>query len=300
MKPDTIREYLDHLGALGRSEETLANYDQRLKMYRLYLHGEGLDSSSWGSVSLKSVRGFHDDLIERGVCVRTQQAYLIVLIQFLRWCSGHGYLPVGSGWIDRIAVPRVPDQLPPRPLSREQVVQLLKALTEPRDRAIMEMLYACGLRRAELVGLNVGDLDIEKGMVFVRGKGDKERLLPVHQQAIDAVLRYLTERGGNLSPEAALFVAHPDKGGERLTVNGMAMLFKRFRDKKVGGLNVRLFPHLLRHTFAVHLLQGGADLRHVQALLGHESPDTTAAYLGLVKDDLKRVYDASIEAILSE
>lgn len=84
----------------------------------------------------------------------------------------------------------------------------------------------------------------------------------------------------------------------RVTVNGLAMFFKRLRDKRVGGLNVHLFPHLLRHTFAVHLLQGGADLRHVQALLGHDSPDTTAAYLGLVKDDLKRVYDASIEAIL--
>jgi len=160
------------------------------------------------------------------------------------------------------------------------------------------MLYGCGLRREELVRLNVGDVDFDEGRVFVRGKGDKERLLPVNAEALAALSAYLRLRDGGVRPGSPLFARHAADDGvahrlENTTVNNIFhRLNKRFHR--------HVHPHLLRHCFAVHLLTNGADLRYVQALLGHESPETTSMYLGLVKEDLKRAYDAAVGSILDE
>jgi site-specific recombinase XerD len=201
-----------------------------------------------------------------------------------------------------VEVPKPGKKLPPTPLRPEEMERLLSLCVPDsqlgkRNRAIVEMLYACGLRRAELLGLNVGDLDFRAGTVFVRGKGGKERLLPVYDTASKAVADYLSTRGGILSKTEPIFAVHyrKDTQGKRMTEGDLAHVFRHVRKR----FPKHIHPHLLRHTFACHLLQGGADIRYVQALLGHEFPDTTSKYLGLVKEDIKREYDLALEALLS-
>jgi hypothetical protein len=129
------------------------------------------------------------------------------------------------------------------------------------------------------------------------GKGNKDRLLPIHQSALSAVTAYLSTRPPELPRSAPLFVtaAGPGLIGKRLNGPNLDGIFRQINRQ----FHKHVYPHLLRHTFATHLLLGGADLRHVQALLGHESPDTTSQYLGLVKEDIKKGYDQAIERILT-
>jgi site-specific recombinase XerD len=149
---------------------------------------------------------------------------------------------------------------------------------------------------AEVLGLNVGDVDSLEGTVFVRGKGAKDRLVPINPSALAALSGYFERRTVRLRKTTPLFTVHGFGTEElgRFDENGLWALFRRLnRD-----FHRHVHPHLLRHTFAVHLLKNGADLRYVQALLGHESPDTTSMYLGLVKEELKRDYDRAIGIIL--
>ena len=161
---------------------------------------------------------------------------------------------------------------------------------------MLEVLYGCGLRRGELLGLNVGDVNFIEQTLFVdKGKGGKDRLLPIHHAALTAISEYLATRGGRPKKRSPLFVIHQSEtAGKRMSRADLEAVFR--------GLNKRsqkhIYPHLFRHTFACHLLQNGADLRYVQALLGHESPDTTSRYLGLCKADLKKEYDRAVEVIL--
>jgi site-specific recombinase XerD len=146
--------------------------------------------------------------------------------------------------------------------------------------------------------LNVGDIDFDERTVFVRGKGRKDRLVPTHETALRSINTYLAARGGRPRKRSPLFLIHgcSEHARKRIDANTFARLFAKVNEKSPKHVH----PHLLRHCFAVHLLQGGADLRYVQALLGHESPDTTSRYLGLVKHDLKLAYDRAVERILSD
>jgi integrase/recombinase XerD len=181
----------------------------------------------------------------------------------------------------------------PRVLSREQVVRLLDEPkgTDPlalRDRALLEVMYACGLRASEAVGLAVADVDLEEGMLRARGKGSKERVVPIGSSAMGAVQAYL-RRGrpalaGNRG-EPELFVNH--RGG-RLTRQG---LYKIVQGHARGaGLDELMSPHTLRHSFATHLLAGGCDLRSLQEMLGHADLATTQVYTHLSAERLKDVY----------
>lgn len=172
-----------------------------------------------------------------------------------------------------------------------------RSVTDKRNRAMLKVLYACGLRRHELLGLNVGDVDFQAGTLFIRGKSGKDRIVPVHDTALEAVTLYLGARPRKPRKCSPLFVSHrPQDGGKRIKVQTVERVFRQINKR----FSKHVHPHLLRHTFAVHLLQNGADIRHVQALLGHESADTTSRYLGLVKDELKRAYDRGIEAIFKD
>jgi integrase/recombinase XerD len=181
----------------------------------------------------------------------------------------------------------------PQVLTRDEIARLLEAPrgTEPpalRDRALLELMYACGLRASEAIGLEVGDVDLETGILRARGKGSKERLVPIGSAASRALVAYLGRGRPRLAGdrmEGALFLNH--RGG-RLTRQGLYKIVQRHA--RTAGLDGKMSPHTLRHTFATHLLAGGCDLRSLQEMLGHADIATTQVYTHLSAERLKDVY----------
>jgi integrase/recombinase XerD len=181
----------------------------------------------------------------------------------------------------------------PKVLNRNEVATLLKqprgtAPTALRDRALLEMMYACGLRASEAIGIEVSDVDLEMALLRARGKGSKERVVPIGRAAVEAVRIYL-ERGRPALVHGGL-VAHlfVNFRGEPLTRQGLYKIVRRHAAS--AGLADRMSPHTLRHTFATHLLAGGCDLRSVQEMLGHADVATTQLYTHLSSERLKDVY----------
>ena len=202
-----------------------------------------------------------------------------------------------EGILDRdptadLRAPRKSQRLP-EVLTRDEVGRLLSAPrgTDPaalRDRALLELMYACGLRASEAIGLHVGDIDLRGGVLRARGKGSKERLVPVGREAIAAARAYLQRGRPRLvagGDEPHLFVNHRGAG---LTRQGLYKIVQRHA--RSAGLDGRMSPHTLRHTFATHLLAGGCDLRSLQEMLGHADIATTQIYTHLSADRLKDVY----------
>jgi integrase/recombinase XerD len=181
----------------------------------------------------------------------------------------------------------------PQVLTRDEVAKLLETPrgTEPaalRDRALLELMYACGLRASEAIGLEIGDVDLETGILRARGKGSKERLVPIGSAASRALVAYLSRGRPRLVGdrlEARLFVNH--RGGG-LTRQGLYKVVQRHA--RAAGLDGKMSPHTLRHTFATHLLAGGCDLRSLQEMLGHADIATTQVYTHLSAERLKDVY----------
>ena len=197
---------------------------------------------------------------------------------------------------ENISSPRIGRSLPDT-LSIEEVDDLLASASRQespdsmRDRAMFELIYACGLRVTELVSLDLEDLDLEQGSVRCLGKGGKERLIPVHADAISVLRRYIDETRPALvrnSSERALFL---NRRGQRLSRQGFWLILKG--QAKRAGIDKKITPHTLRHSFATHLLQGGAPLRHVQELLGHSSITTTQVYTHLTSEHVRTEYDKS-------
>jgi len=189
--------------------------------------------------------------------------------------------------------PRVKKYLP-RAISQEDVEKLLEAPGKDtpralRDRAILELLYATGMRVSELVALNAGDVDLASASVRCFGKGGKERVIPIYERAVQAIDAYLHKGRIHLlrDPEQkALFL---NQRGLRLTRQGLWLIVKGY--VKVAGIQVQVTPHTLRHSFATHMLRGGADLRNVQELLGHANIATTQVYTQVSNERLREVYD---------
>jgi integrase/recombinase XerD len=181
----------------------------------------------------------------------------------------------------------------PRVLTRGEIGKLLDQPkgTEPaalRDRALLELMYACGLRASEAIGLEVSDLDLEDGVLRARGKGSKERVIPVGRMALDATRRYLERGRPPLIRGRHVIKLFVNFRGDPLTRQGLYKIVRRHA--VTAGLDDRMSPHTLRHTFATHLLAGGCDLRSVQEMLGHADVATTQLYTHLSSERLKDVY----------
>jgi integrase/recombinase XerC len=172
-------------------------------------------------------------------------------------------------------------------LTYEQVEKSM-AIEDPRDSAIMEVLYSCGLRASELTGLNVGDVDMHQEEIRVMGKGGKERILPLGRRAREAILRYLGVRKGDVSGHTGKAPLFLNYRGKRLTTRSLQRIVRKhlLQVARVSGTN----PHILRHSFATHLLERGADLRAVQELLGHASLSTVQIYTHMTTKRLKDIY----------
>jgi len=237
------------------------------------------------------IAGFIGDLREHGLSARSVARAVHALRGFFRFCLREGKLQADP--MENLRAPRAFTALP-RYLTPAQVEGLLDApdVTTPlglRDRAILEVLYATGLRVSELVSLRPSDLDMEVGILTCFGKGRKERLVPLGAQARRWTARYLEEarpRWAGRRGAAELFLSNR---GARLSRMGLWGIVRRHA--LTAGVASTLTPHVLRHSFATHLLERGADLRALQAMLGHADISTTQIYTHITRERLRRVYD---------
>jgi integrase/recombinase XerD len=274
----------------GLSRNTLEAYRSDLLQFGRFLEARGVGTST---VTAQEVGDFLAALAGTGgrsASAATIHRKAACLRSFYRHLRREGVVdgdPTAS-----LTAPRRGRKLP-QVLTRGEVDRLLSCPsgTEPtdlRDRALLELMYACGLRASEAIGLDVADVDVEEGVLRARGKGAKERVVPVGRAAREATRRYL-ERGRpalvGVRPEARLFV---NFRGAALTRQGLYKIVRRHA--LAAGLEDRMSPHTLRHTFATHLLAGGCDLRSVQEMLGHADVATTQIYTHLSSERLKDVY----------
>ncbi|MDP9172617.1 MAG: tyrosine recombinase XerC [Planctomycetota bacterium] len=240
------------------------------------------------------IREFLNYLYSQNYTKSTTARKLATLRSFYKFLIRRGLVTVNP--LSTIRTPKQDKRLP-KCLDLEQVQKLLEApgdsdLLSARDKAMLEVLYASGIRVSELVDLEMGDLDLQEGVLRVRGKGRKDRLTPIGSQAIKALQRYFELRTVDIKSQGAH--AHRvflNKHGESLSTRSV----RRKLDKYLvsAGLDPGISPHTLRHSFATHLLNNGADLRSVQELLGHQSLSTTQIYTHLTTQRMKDVYDAA-------
>jgi integrase/recombinase XerD len=276
----------------GLSRNTLEAYRSDLMQFTAFLEREGRGALE---VDAGDLRKFVTELASGGkdrpaVAPATVQRKVACLRSFYRHLRREEILDR-----DPTADLRAPkrSQRLPHVLTRGEVQRLLGAPTgtEPaalRDRAMLEVMYACGLRASEAVGLELGDVDLEAGILRARGKGDKERQVPIGREAVSALRAYVTRGRPRMvgdHDESRLFVNH--RGGG-LTRQGLYKIVQRHA--RTAGLADKMSPHTLRHTFATHLLAGGCDLRSVQEMLGHADIATTQIYTHLSAERLRDVY----------
>ncbi len=284
-----ILEYLDVLRSQRRlAQNTLDAYARDLAQLEGFLRSREVTIIEASPVLLRSFLAVrHESLSPRSVSRK-----LAALRGFFRYAHKRGWIAESPA--ARLRSPRLPKKLP-RFLDRDEVEALLNAREKGdlalRDAALLEVLYGAGLRVSELVGLNLADVDLSGRSLRVRGKGGKERLVPIGQPAVAAVRAYLPARERLLiaarQPECeALFLHYR---GARLSTRSVRRLLHRAVLR--AGLSRDAHPHALRHSFATHLLQGGADLRSIQELLGHASLSTTQSYTHVDLERLLEVYD---------
>ena len=273
----------------GASGNTLDAYLSDLKQFSAFLQST-FPATPLESAGLPEIRSFITSLLktDKKSSVGRKLAALKTFYKFL--LREHH---IGMNPAELIAIPKK-DKLLPGFLNVDEVFNLIElpegdTFLTLRDKTMLELFYASGLRVSELVGLDIENIDINIGYVRVIGKGRKERVVPVNKKALDAVGNYLKERTAFLrgkTPTEALFV---NKFGKRLTRRAVGMIVKNYMLKS--GINKHISPHSLRHTFATHLLDAGADLRFIQELLGHSSISTTQVYTHTSMDRLMKVYD---------
>jgi integrase/recombinase XerD len=277
----------------GLSRNTLEAYRSDLLQFGHHLRTTGADVLTAGHSDLAGwldalAAGTDERPAARPATLQRKAACLRSFYRHLRRENVIGHDPTAD-----LRAPRKSQKLP-KVLSRGDVDKLLRAPkgTDPgalRDRALLELMYACGLRASEAIGLEVADIDLQAGILRARGKGSKERLVPIGREAITAVRLYL-QRGrpaltASKPEERHLFV---NRRGAGLTRQGLYKIVQRYA--RAVGLDDKMSPHTLRHTFATHLLAGGCDLRAVQEMLGHADIATTQIYTHLSAERLKDVY----------
>jgi len=295
---EAIGNFLNYLAVeKGYSENTIAAYRNDLNRLAEFVEEEAArrgTAPSWAAFGRQGMLSYLLELKERGYVPTTTARKVAAAKSFFKFLVAEGIIKDAP--TQNLASPRVGKSLP-KPISISQVHRLLEQpakLSTPeakRDTAMLQLLYATGMRVSELMSLNLGDVDTEGGYVRCFGKGHKERLIPIHQQAASAVERYVREARPRLArsdSEKALFL---NRRGERLTRQGFWQILKGYA--KSAELDIEVTPHTLRHSFATHMLSGGADLRSVQELLGHANISTTQVYTHLTTEHVRRTYEKS-------
>jgi len=284
------------------SAHTDSNYARDLAALIKFCDARNIDD--WSAVDSQHIRKFAADSHSKGLAGRSIQRRLSAVRSFFEYLvketreqelarerpSPADLINVKRNPAVDVRAPKVRRRLP-ETLDADQMASLLEIpdgdIFVTRDRAIMELLYSSGLRLAELVGLDLDRLHMADRTVTVRGKGDKERIVPVGTEALDALGKWLAERATFAGPgETAVFVG---RRGERLGRRAVQTRVAYWARRQ--GVSLRVYPHLFRHSFASHLLESGGDLRGVQELLGHADIATTQIYTHLDFQHLARIYD---------
>jgi integrase/recombinase XerC len=305
----------------GCSAHTLRAYQRELHGFAAFMLRQYGESHTVERIEHTQIRGYLATLYDRGLSKASAARALAAVRSWFKWLARAGYVEQNAASL--VATPRLPKHLPRVP-SIEQMNRAVDSVSAEaaswpaRDRAILEVLYGCGIRNAELTGLNLADIHWANQAILVRGKGQKQRLVPLGEAAAQAVRAYLAERtallaaagngkgqqtpalflnvqlrglgdGGGPRPARGSRPAAHASGQARLTTRSVGRIVKRIAIQR--GLSADVHPHTLRHAFGTHLLEEGADLRAIQELLGHERLSTTQRYTQLTTAQLTQVYD---------
>jgi len=274
----------------GYSANTLTAYEKDLEQFQHFVRTSGVEA--WSVLAPNVLEGFVAVLQDRKYKAATVARKVASVRSFLNFLFAEGVIE--RELVDWLHQPKVGKRLP-RTLSRDAVERLLEAASIEatplalRDRALLEILYATGLRATETVNLKVGDVDLADGTVLCMGKGSKERIIPLYETATTCLRRYVEEGRPFLLRDAAEKVFFLNHLGRPLTRQGLRFLVQHYA--QAAGLEAWVTAHTLRHTFATHLLDGGADLREVQQFLGHANITTTQIYTEVSSQRKREVYD---------
>ena len=289
MGVDPVTAWLDHLRVeRGLAANTLVAYERDLAALSAFAEKRRL---ALVRLTPQQLADFVGSLRERGLSARSQARHVFAIRGFYAFALREGLASLDP--TENVRPPRAFQALP-RYLTPQQVEALLAApdargAVGLRDRAVLEVLYATGLRASELTGLTLEGLDLELGLVRVLGKGGKERLVPLGREAQRWTRRYLADARPGFAREASPPVLFLSQRGGRLSAMGLWGLVRRHA--VTAGVERVLTPHVLRHSFATHLLERGADLRALQAMLGHADISTTQIYTHVSRERLRQIYD---------
>ena len=316
-----VQRYLTVLEAeRNLSRFTLRNYASDLRHYFAWLGERGI---AMPAITRTSFRSYLATMQENGVARASVARRVSTIKSFYRWLRLTNVM--ADDPLALVRGPR-PERRLPRVLTLEDITGMIAAAdgdrpADLRDRALLEVLYACGLRVSEAAGLNAGDVDLEGRSMIVRGKGSRERLVVMGEPARAALERYLLRgrstllkavrtaneaetRGAKSEAGTGRSNARPNGGNVTLFVNRLGTRLSQRRIQLLvrkyalaAGLDERIYPHLLRHTFATHLLDGGAELRVVQELMGHSNPNTTQIYLHVTEERQRSVVEGSLDGL---
>ncbi len=295
---DSMRSWLDHLRVeKGVARNTMLSYGRDVRRYREFLVGRGIEDLR--DVTPEDVSAFLVELREgtetsKPLSASSAARSLVAVRGLHRFLHAEGATETDPG--AQVTPPR-PIQRLPKAITTDDVERLLAAAgvgdtpVALRDRALVEILYGCGARISEAVGLDIDDIDVEAGSVRLRGKGGKERVLPLGQFAKEAVEAYLVRGRRQLSRGDGVPAVFLNQRGGRLSRQSAWALLQGAAER--AGLKNAVSPHTLRHSFATHMLEGGADVRVVQEMLGHASVSTTQIYTLVTVQHLREVYAQS-------
>jgi integrase/recombinase XerC len=296
-----IDDFLRHLGEGNASSHTIKAYAGDLDVFAAYI-----GSRDWKAIDHIAIRGFLSHLYDKGLSKTSVARALAAVRSLYRWLAQEGVVEQNPAKL--VSTPRLPKKLPRVPTIEEMNSMLDGKMPEvasfpERDRLMFELLYGCGIRNSELVGIDMNDISLSNEAILIRGKGKKERYVPFGGSALAALGVYLPWRQQLLATlkskqKEPLKSATPAKGmgpllinqrGGRLTTRSVGRIIKRIAVAK--GLSSDVHPHTLRHAFGTHMLEEGADLRAIQELLGHERLATTQRYTQLSVKHVMNVYD---------
>ena len=283
-----VVDFLRHLRERNASPHTIKAYSGDLANFAAYAGSRG-----WKLIDHIAIRGFLSQLYQKGLGKTSVARSLAAVRSLYRWLGREGVVEQNPAKL--VATPRLPKKLPRVPTIEEMNSvldgQMAEAAAFPdRDLLMLELLYGCGIRNSELVGINLDDIRLSAEAILIRGKGKKERYVPFAGSAKSALAAYLPARQAMLAETrkntAALLI---NQRGGRLTTRSVGRIVKKIAVAK--GLSPDVHPHTLRHAFGTHMLEEGADLRAIQELLGHERLATTQRYTQLSLKHVLQVYD---------
>ena len=298
-------DFLRHLRERNASAHTIKAYTGDLDCFAAYIGSRG-----WQKIDHIAIRGFLSHLYDKGLSKTSVARALAAVRSLYRWLAQEGVVEQNPAKL--VSTPRLAKKLPRVPTIEEMNFVLDGKMPEiasfpERDRLMLELLYGCGIRNSELVGINLDDISMSNEAILIRGKGKKERYVPFGGSALAALSVYLPWRQQllatlnntlNSTPKNTLKKTIPARGmpallvnqrGGRLTTRSVGRIIKRIAVAK--GLSPEVHPHTLRHAFGTHMLEEGADLRAIQELLGHERLATTQRYTQLSVKHVMNVYD---------